>query len=187
MTDNSKATKKLKANVQDNEPKESASVDPSLDSDLETVRDILFGAQVRNAEKQREALAQQFTVMIQDLSKSTNDQFENLKNDIQKMRQEQDKSSDQNTLDLNKKIDALDQSLTELDKATSRAEAELADQIESSITSLNTQMEGWKEELFTQLDQVQQHLSHDKTDRGALADMFSVMSEQLMKDSVPKK
>ena len=48
-------------------------------------------------------------------------------------------------------------------------------------------MENWREELFTQLDQVQQHLMHDKTDRGTLADMFSVMSEQLMKESAPKK
>ena len=187
MTDKSKATGKLKAELQEDETKQSISVDSSSGSDLETVRDILFGAQVRNAEKQREVLAQQFTAMVADLSKSTNEQFESLKNDIKKIHQEQDKNSEQNTLELNKKIDALEMSLTELDKEISRSEADLADQIDTNITTLNTQMEGWKEELFTQLDQVQQHLSHDKTDRGALADMFSVMSEQLMKDSAPKK
>ncbi len=185
MTDKSNATGKLKTELQEDGTQ--ASIAASSDSDLETVRDILFGAQVRNAEKQREALAQQFTAMLEDLSKSTNDQLERLKNEIQQNHQEQNKNSEQNTLELNKKIDAIDLSLTALDKATSRAEADLADQIDTNNAALNTQMEGWKEELFAQLDQVQQHLSHDKTDRGALADMFSVMSEQLMKDSVPKK
>tara|TARA_B100001063_G_C16632338_1_gene486479 strand:+ start:299 stop:862 length:564 start_codon:yes stop_codon:yes gene_type:complete len=187
MTDKSKATGKLKAELQNDGTKQAMSVDSSSDSDLETVRDILFGAQVRNAEKQRDALAKQFTAMIADLSKNTDDQFENLKNDIQKIRQEQDENSEQSARKLNEKIDALDLSLASLDKATSSAEADLADQIDTSVTTLNAQMESWKEELFSQLDQVQQHLTHDKTDRGALADMFSLMSEQLMKDSVPKK
>lgn len=187
MTDKSKVAGKSKAEIQENEAKEAALQESSPDSDLDTVRDILFGAQVRNANKEREALAQKFTAMIADLTRQTNDQFESLKNDIQKQRQEQDESRERNTLELNEKIDALDVSLVALDKATSSAEADLADQIDTSVTNLNSQMESWKEELFAQLDQVQQHLTHDKTDRGALADMFSLMSEQLMKDSVPKK
>ncbi len=88
---------------------------------------------------------------------------------------------------MDKKIDALDLSLTALDQKASHMGADLIDQIDTQVSGLNSQMEHWKEELFAQLDQVQQHLSHDKTDRGALADMFSLMSEQLMKDSVPKK
>lgn len=77
MTDNSKATEKSKSEVQE--------------GDLETVRDILFGAQMRKADKQRETLAKELNDTIVRLKKSTDDQFKNLKDDIQTLRQEQDK------------------------------------------------------------------------------------------------
>lgn len=189
MTNKSKATGTLKAEQEEDRTHKTvaASTSDNTDSDLEAVRDILFGAQLRHGDQQREALSQELTSMIKDLAKSTHDQFDRLQKEMQTIHQEQNKSSEHNRLALDKKIDALDLSLTALDKQTSRIEADLIDNIDTNISALNNQMEHWKEELFAQLDQVQQHLSHDKTDRGALADMFSLMSEQLMKDSEPKK
>ncbi len=79
MTNKNKATGKLKTEQESDN--ECTSV--NKDSDLETVRDILFGAQMRHGDQQREALAQQLTAMIEDLAKSTHDQFDRLQKEMQ--------------------------------------------------------------------------------------------------------
>ena len=161
------------------------------DASLDTVRDILFGAQIRDSEKQRDALAQQLKNMIDELTNATNKRFDTLQNTMQTMRSELDSTSEKNTDEFNSKLDSLDQTLSqsikELDKATSSAEAELADQIDSNINTLNTQMENWKDDLSSRLDQIHKQLTHDKTDRSTLAELFAGISEQLMNDKPANK
>lgn len=189
MEENKKTTKKQQAVTLDE--KSDQQTQSSADDNLETVREILFGAQLREANWLREMLSQQLNDAVNDLKKSTDERFDSLERSMQTMRRELDQTSKKSNTEFNKKLDAVDQSLskklTELDEATSTEEAELAGQIDENIKILSEKMEGWKEELFNQLEEVHTHLAHDKTDRGTLADLFSVMSEQLMKDNETKE
>jgi chromosome segregation ATPase len=186
MKDNAQNSKKSKDTAVDEGALELATALTAPEASLDTVRDILFGAQIRDSHQQREALAQQLKSAIDELSKDVDKRFESMRSDMQTMRKELDQHSDQQADNFNKQLNSLDQSLQELGKATSSAEAELADQIDSSVRELNNQMENWKEQLSEQLDQVHAQLMHDKTDRSTLADLFAGLSEQLMSDPVSK-
>jgi chromosome segregation ATPase len=187
MKENAQNSKKSKAPATEDGALELATALTAPDASLETVRDILFGAQIRDTHQQREALAQQLKSAIDELSQDADKRFERLHTDLQTMRKELDQNSVQQADSFNKQLHSLDQSLQELGKATSSAEAELADQIDSNVRELNSQMDNWKEQLSEQLDQVHAQLMHDKTDRGTLADLFAGLSEQLMSDSTSKK
>jgi len=158
----------------------------SPDSSLDTVRDILFGAQIRQTDQERSDLEKRLQKAIDDLRKDSNQRMDALKADMEKMHQEIAKDAAKTSDSFNKQLANLDNSIKELDKATSAAEGELGDRIDAEVSSLNSQMENWREQLSAELDKVHSQLMHDKTDRGSLADLFSQMAEQLMSDGSAK-
>jgi len=177
---------KPKSNVTEGEVGELANALTSTESSLDTVRDILFGAQIRQTDQQRSELEKRLQKTIDDLRKDSHKQMAALKEEMEKMHQEIARDAAKSSDEFNKQLASLDNSLQDLDKATSSAEADLADNIDTQVSSLNTQMENWREQLSSELDKVHSQLMHDKTDRGSLADLFSQMAEQLMTDGTVK-
>ncbi len=171
-----------KAGKDENEMGDLATALTSTESSLDTVRDILFGAQLRQTDQQRSELEKRLQKSIDDLQKESNKRMDALKAEMEKMHQEIAKDAGKRSDEFNAQLSTLETTVQELDKATSNAEADLADKIDSEVSTLNSQMESWREELSSELDKVHSQLMHDKTDRGSLADLFTQMADQLMSD-----
>jgi predicted nucleic acid-binding Zn-ribbon protein len=186
MTDKKENSGKSKASKDESEMDDLATALTSTESSLDTVRDILFGAQLRQTDQQRSDLEKRLQKSIEDLRKDSNQRMDALKADMEKMHQEIEKDAAKRSDEFNNQLATLDNTVQDLDKATSSAEADLADKIDTEVSNLNTQIENWREQLSSELDKVHSQLMHDKTDRGSLAELFSQMAEQLMSDSSVK-
>jgi hypothetical protein len=186
MNDKKKVEKKTDKAAEADVTAQLASALTPQDASLATVRDILFGADIRESEKQRNDLEQQLRVAITNTQKEAAAGREALAVQMQQMRAALDKEIAQNTAEFNHQVHELNETIKALESATSNAEADLNDQIDTNVKRLNTQMENWRDELSTQLDDVNAKLSDDKTDRRSLAKMFAMMSSELSRDDEAK-
>jgi len=186
MNDKTKAANKSSKAAESEVTAQLASALVTPDASLATVRDILFGADIRESEKQRNNLEQQLRELIAQTQHEALAGREALAQQMQQMREALDKETAQNIVDFNAQVHDLNETIKALEKATSNAEADLGDQIETNVKTLNTQMESWRDELSTQLDEVHKQLSDDKTDRRSLAKLFAMMSSELSQDDNPK-
>jgi hypothetical protein len=186
MNDKKKAENKTDKATEFDVTAQLASALTPQDASLATVRDILFGADIRESEKQRVDLEQQLRVVIANTQKEAAAGREALAVQMQQMRAALDKDIAQNAAEFNHQVHELNETIKALESATSNAEADLSDQIDTNVKRLNTQMENWRGELSTQLDDVNTKLSDDKTDRRSLAKMFAMMSSELSKGDEAK-
>jgi hypothetical protein len=186
MNDKKKAANKTDKAVEADVTEQSASAMTPTEASLATVRDILFGAEIRESDKQRSDLEQQLRTLIADTQQEAAAGREALAAQMRQMREALDKETAQNTADVNQQVHELNENIKALESATSSAEADLADQIETNVKTLNMQMENWRDELASQLDEVHSQLSDDKTDRRSLAKLFAMMSSELSKDDNAK-
>lgn len=146
---------------------ENSEISPPAESSLDKVRDILFGEQVRENQKEFSFLKTQQEALFLELNNELNARFDQLANDIAQIRKELGQEAADHTAIYNRKMDEIDNELGEL---------------RTGSTNLNLQMENWREELSTELDLVNSQLSNTMTSRASLAELLEQMSIQLMKD-----
>ena len=145
------------------------------DASLDTVRDILFGAELRRTDNERGELEARLNASINSLQETMTAQLDQLRKDMETHRTQLEAS-------LSEASATLVRDIGELSRRSEETDAETVARLDESVRSLNTQMEMWRDELATELSAAQQRLTDDKADRATIADLLVAMSDQLMRD-----
>ena len=157
---------------------------------LDKVRDILFGAQSREYEKRIMRLEERIARESSDLRGEIKMRFDSLeayiKGEIQSLtdrwKTEQGERTD-SVKDLSRGLGDLtatvEKKTLQLDEKVTNAQRELRDQILDQSKSLASDIRQKYEELSAALDREARELRNDKTDRSALADMFTELAMRL--------
>ncbi len=155
----------------------------SENGSLETVRDILFGAQSREFESRCDLLEQRMMKENAALQEKLNRALEDLKGIVQKqclllsrqLEEERSQRSDAHG-ELKRFLEGLEaqteQSLTRVDKETNRQFETLQHHLKQQRKELDEQSQQAMASLEEQFQLAIQGLKDEKTDRGALAEML---------------
>lgn len=179
-----------------------ADVDSSLTEDhaagnnLDKIRDILFGAQVRDHERRFTKLEAQLLAEAAQLRNDLKERFAALdayiRHEVEsvtgRLKAEEQQRTDavgQLTTELHTLAEALKQTASQLREQGDRAHRELQDQLHQQATSLAGDFTQRYTALSATLDEAVRQLSHQKTDRASLATLFQELSQRLSHDQPP--
>jgi len=156
---------------------------PDEASSLATIRDILFGEQVREVEQKRQQLQHELRDSIDALRQSSTSQFERLYDELHKLRdllgeEREERKSDTNNG--NEQLSQLSDSVAKIDQKHTDAEKALRESILQETNKLDQQARSWHQEVSEKLERASKELKSDKTDRGDLAKMLRGVAEQLL-------
>jgi len=160
----------------------SNAVPDSQDQNLDMVRNILFGEQVRENEKRQAALERFVRVSVNAWSEDTQRKFDTLAREIQVLKdllQDETKARRDDTLGAKNRLDELGRNLLEMDKRHQAHQGESQEQWQKQLLKLETNVEQARNEMQTQFNQVIAQLRQDKPDRKALALLLQGMAKQL--------
>ena len=135
-------------------------IDPGL-GELDKVRNILFGRQVKAYEER-----------FAELEKSLNDMITKASNNI-------GKRLDELEADFNEREASLKLSLQNADDDLSQGFSDVRNDMDNLTAAMGTDLAQMKGELNSELATVANQLSSDKTDKESLAMMFDEMSMRL--------
>lgn len=164
--------------------------DQSSAGNVDRIRDILFGTQMRDYETRFARLEETLLKESQELKESTRRRFETLEAYVKKelealqgrLKAEREERSDSTkglSRDLKDLNENLSRRLAELDERTSDGDRELRDQILTQAKSLAEEAQSRYEALTALLNRRHQELRESKTDRAALADLFTEVAMRL--------
>lgn len=157
---------------------------------IDKIREILFGVQMRDYEKRFSRLEERLLKESADLREDTRRRFDALETFIRKeldslgdrLKSEQgtrDESVQELSRSLQETGKALERKIVQLDEQTSRNQSDLRQQILDQSKSLNDEIRQKYEELTAALEREAVELRHDKTDRSALAALFTEVALRL--------
>ena len=167
-----------------------AGVESAGTGSLDKVRDILFGAQSREYEKRIMRLEERIIRESSDLRGEIKMRFDSLetyiKGEIESLtdrwKTEQGERTD-SVKDLSRGLSDLtatvEKKTIQLDEKVTKTQRELRDQILDQSKNLSSDMRQKYEELSAALDREARELRNDKTDRSALAGMFTELAMRL--------
>ena len=167
-------------------------------TNLDKIRDILFGAQVRDHERRFAKLETQLLAEAAQLRTDLKDRFASLEQYIRKevdtvtgrlTAEEQDRTNavGRLTTELQTLADVLQQTATQLREQSEQAHHDLRNQLQSQAASLAGDFGQQHAALSATLDDAVRQLSHQKTDRTSLATLFQELSQRLSHDQPPQQ
>lgn len=157
---------------------------------LEKVRDILFGAQMRDHDKRFVRLEERIAREAESLRDETRKRLDSLEGYIKKEVQtlmERGKSEQNQRTEADKELaqeiktntKALEKHLGELDERAAEAERGLRQELLDQSKTLRDEIHQAIQQLSAAVQRGVEELRHDKTDRSALADLFTEMAMRL--------
>jgi len=156
---------------------------PDEASNLATIRDILFGEQVRDVEKKRQDLQHTLQTELNSLRQDIQAQFEQLSADIQTLYCLLNDETKQRHSDIKtkqKQLDQLQSSLQQANLKHQQAQDKLHKKLLNETSRLEQQARQWNDEISEKLEHAAKELKSDKADRGDLAKMLRGVAEQLL-------
>ena len=159
-----------------------ASLLPTTDTHMDTVRNILFGEQFRELERRQAALDRQLRVSLSQLSADTQKRFDGVTQELLALKDqlaEEVRLRSQDQTVLRKRLDQHDQQLDELSKRAKSQQTQINERVTREVEMLSSQIETWRADLLQQLQQATDQLRHDKADRKAVAGLLNSMAQQL--------
>jgi dsDNA-specific endonuclease/ATPase MutS2 len=165
-----------------NSDKEGANVDK--------IRDILFGSQMRDYEKRfarleesvnksLDTLREDITKRVDTLSGFVQQEVESLSQRIKAEKSERGEGAKELARELKETAKAIEKRLATLDEALSDGQSELRAKLLEHSKTFASDLEKLRREAAHSLDREVQGLRHDKTDRAALADLLAEFSLRL--------
>lgn len=162
-------------------------------NNLDKIRDILFGAQVRDHERRFTRLEAQLLSEAAQLRNDLRQRFDQLEQHIRKevdtltanLTNEQHTRSasiDQVTKELESLAQALRSSIATLQENSEQAHRKLHTDLQSEATALRDAVNRKHVELSADIETAVQRLSVQKTDRASLAVLFQELSQRLSDD-----
>ncbi len=162
---------------------------------VDQIRDIIFGSQMRDYESRfqrlEERLLSELTTMKNDtgtrvdaLESYMRSEMDALNNRLGKERDEREADDKELTEDIKKLSKELLRKLSHLDDSVASQNRELREQLLTQSKSLSSDINATREQLNSALVQATNELQHTKTDRASLAELLSEMALRL-KDEFP--
>ena len=160
---------------------------------VDKIRDILFGAQMREYDRRFTRVEERLIKEASELREDTRQRFDTLEAFIKSEfaalsdrlkadnRQRDEMGTELNTR-LQDSAKALERKLTQLDELTAQNQQALRQQMLEQAKTLNDELRRKYDELAQALAREADSLRHDKTDRAALADLFSELALRLNHD-----
>ena len=163
---------------------------------LEKIREILFGAQVHDFEKRFTRLEEKLLKETADSRAETKKRFDSMEAFIRKeieslverVKTEQGERSDaikEISRDLRETAKNLEKKLAQLDEQATKGQRELRQQILDQSKSLTDEIRNRVKESAALLTRELKELRSDKTDRSALAGLFTEAAMRLSGDTKP--
>ena len=163
---------------------------------LEKIREILFGAQVHDFEKRFTRLEEKLLKETADSRAETKKRFDSMEAFIRKeieslverVKTEQGERSDavkEISRDLRETAKTLEKKLAQLDEQATKGQRELRQQILDQSKSLTDEIRNRVKESAVLLTRELKELRSDKTDRSALAGLFTEAAMRLSGDMKP--
>jgi hypothetical protein len=160
---------------------------------LEKIRDILFGAQVQDFEKRFARLEERLLKETSDARAETKKRFdaleafikkevESLSDRIKTEQTERIESGKEISRELREAAKGLEKKLAQLDDVTTRSQRELRQQILDQSKALTEEIRARIRESATALSKEIKELRAEKTDRAALAGLFTDAAMRLSND-----
>lgn len=160
---------------------------------IDKIRQILFGNQMRDYEKRFSRLEERLLKESADLRDETRKRFDSLetfiKNELEavseRLRAEQrtrEESAQSLSREMQEASKSLEKKLGQADEQNSRSQRDLRQQILDQSKNLSDEIRQKHEEISAMLAREVAELSRDKTDRSALAALFSEVALRLNDD-----
>jgi hypothetical protein len=176
------ASSDLKTQSPETENREAANVDK--------IRDIIFGSQMRDYEKRFARLEERLTADALALREDTKKRFDTLEAFVQKEvdslsqrlkgeKSERAEALKELTRELRDTAKTIDKRLSQLDDQLAKEAAALRSQLLEQSKQLAAEAEAKHRALSSVLDREAQSLRTDKADREALADLFTEMAMRM--------
>lgn len=161
---------------------------------LEKIRDILFGAQVQDFEKRFHRLEERILKETADARAETNKRFEALEAFIRKEveslaerikteQAERVESGKEHSREMREGVRSLEKKLAQMDDVTTKNQRELRQQILDQSKALTEEIRSRVRESAAALSREIKDLRTEKTDRAALAGLFTDVAMRLSNDS----
>jgi len=177
-----------KANAGDSTPV--SPVDVSGVGNVDKIRDILFGAQMRDYEKKFARLEDRILKEVSRMREETTKRFdalelyinkevESIGNGLKDEQAERVESGKEITRELQKAFKSLEKKISKLEAQTGKNARDLRQQILDQSKSLTEDIRKRYEETSETLDQTAAELRDEKTDRATLAELLTEMALRL--------
>ena len=174
----------------DSEEKENINGEQREGANVDKIRDILFGSQMRDYEKRFARLEERFAKASEAMREDFNKRFDALESFVgqeleslnQRLKTEKTERSEglmelsRETRDSSK---SLEKKSSQLDERLSEAQGELRARILEQSKSLGGEIHRTKQEMESALEKESAVLRNEKTDRAMLADLFAELSLRL--------
>lgn len=157
---------------------------------IDKIREILFGVQMRDNEKRFSRIEERLLKESADLRDETRKRFEALeafvRNEFEALadrlkseQQTRDESTQNLSRDIQETGKAFERKLAQLDEQTTRSQRDLRQQILDQSKNLSDEIRQKYNELQSLLEREVAELGHTKTDRASLAALFTEFSLRL--------
>jgi len=167
-----------------------AGADLSGGGNLDKVRDILFGGQMRDYEKRfnrlEDRLIKECGNIREDIKKRLDSletyimqEVEALNEGLKAEQSQRDETSKEIAQELKDTTKSLEKKIGQLDEQTSQKQRELRQQILDQSKSLDDDMRQKYESILAVIEREVQELRSDKTDRSTLAALFTQVAMRL--------
>jgi len=175
--------------VNDSRQGQSAPDTPGV-ANLDKVRDILFGAQMRDYDRRFTRLEERMLKEVSDARDDTRRRFDQLESFIrqeiaalgERLRaenQQRSEATEDITRELRDTAKNLNQKISQLDEQTAQAHREMRQQILDQSKSLSDEIRQKTEELAATGAREARELRSDKADRVALSNLFTELAMRL--------
>jgi hypothetical protein len=167
-----------------------AAVDQPAAGNVDKIRDILFGSQMRDYENRFLRLEETLTKEAADLKETTRKRFEGLEAYLKKeleslharLKAEREERSDADKLlsrELKELADVLGKKIAEADDHVTEAHGQLRADILQQSKDLSDEMHQKQDEIASALDRRFKELRNNKADRALLADLLTEVALRL--------
>lgn len=172
--------------------------DHAAGNNLDKIRDILFGAQVRDHERRFTKLEAQLLAEAAQLRTDLKDRFaaldqyirhevESVTGQLKAEEQQRTDAVSHLTTELQTLAGVLQQTASQLRTQSEQAHRELQDQLHHQATTLAGDFTQRHTALSATMDEAVRQLTHQKTDRVSLATLFQELSQRLSHDQPPSQ
>jgi hypothetical protein len=183
----------------DHEEKNAVNGELREGANVDKIRDILFGSNMREYEKRFARLEERLTKSSDALRDDLKKRFDTLESYVreemesnnQRLKAEKAERNEglkELTRETRDSAKSLEKKLSQLEEQLSSAQADLRSRILDQSKALSNQIQKTKDDLETALDHEAETLRTDKTDRAQLADLFTELSMRLKDElELPEK
>ncbi len=179
-----------KAMPADHEEKNAVNGEVKEGANVDKIRDILFGSNMREYEKRFARLEERLTKSSDALRDDLKKRFDTLESYVreemdsnnQRLKAEKAERSEglkELTRETRDSSKSLEKKLSQLEEQLNSAQTDLRTRILDQSKSLSNQIQKIKDELEAALEHEAEALRNDKTDRAQLADLFAELSLRL--------